>query len=340
MIGIAELFEKCFPKRSKIRRRAGGRRLASVPYQVEMLEQRVLLSATTSASVSDGAPDEDHDHQHAALKGQLTGSEADPSASGHLKYVAHADDSLLKVKIDDVTSVEAGETVEVFVDGSSVGTITIEEMEDGSLGGSLKLNSRDGDAVPTDVEGGDVVEIRTTDESETVLLSGELDSFHGHRGFHHHWRGPFRHAAWSHDSSHDETTALKGQLTGSEADPAASGQVKYVAHADEALLKVKIEDVTSVEAGETVEVFVDGSSVGTITIEEMEDGSLGGSLKLDSNDGDTVPTDVESGDAVEIRTTDESETVLLSGELDSFHGLWGFHGHRHFPHGRWGRFFD
>ena len=99
---------------------------------------------------------------------------------------------------------------------------------------------------------------------------------------------------------------LEADLIPTNADPFASGEAKFEKRDDRTRFEVEVEDVSSI--GE-LDVRANGSSVGSITVDENGDGQL----ELDTRNGDTVP-DLEAGDVVEVFNA--VGDLILSGTLE------------------------
>jgi plastocyanin len=88
----------------------------------------------------------------------------DPNARGKTEFQARPDRSGLRVKVKHVTSTAF---LDVFINGTIVGTIALDARGDGDL----VLESRHGDSVPS-LQGGDVIDIYDALDDTTLILSG------------------------------------------------------------------------------------------------------------------------------------------------------------------------
>lgn len=100
---------------------------------------------------------------------------------------------------------------------------------------------------------------------------------------------------------------LTGSLVATDADPNATGEVSYEKRPDRATLGVAVAGVTSTGM---VDVFVNGSLIGTVVL----DGSGSGELDLNTLNGDNVP-DLQDGDEIEVYDAVDDTTLILIGNV-------------------------
>ena len=91
-----------------------------------------------------------------------------PSGHAEFRAIPSQGRARITVEVEDV-NLAAGTKVDVFVDGTQLGTITISAAP--VRGGDLELNTQDGQAVP-DIKAGAVVIVRN---GATAILSGVLN---------------------------------------------------------------------------------------------------------------------------------------------------------------------
>lgn len=106
---------------------------------------------------------------------------------------------------------------------------------------------------------------------------------------------------------------LRAELNGDDIDGVEPrGEARFVEKIDDDEVRrefeVKVQDV-NLDPGTELDVAVNGDSVGTITLEDNQDGEL----RLRSDDGDDVPALAED-DEVTVSTPDGD--VILSGTLE------------------------
>lgn len=122
-----------------------------------------LLAASSTFLIAKGG--------ETRLKTGLTGGAiAGLTPSGHAEFRATPAQgrARLSVEVEDV-NLAAGTRVDVFIDGTPAGSITIGAAP--TRGGELELNSQDGQAVPS-IAAGAVVVVRN---GATAILSGVLN---------------------------------------------------------------------------------------------------------------------------------------------------------------------
>lgn len=105
---------------------------------------------------------------------------------------------------------------------------------------------------------------------------------------------------------------LRAELTGDEingVEPRGEARFKQDSDDDEIRreFRAKVQDV-NLAAGTELTVSVEGTEVGTIVLEDNNDGEL----RLRTDDGDEVPA-MDEGDLVTIQ--DSAGNVILSGEF-------------------------
>ncbi len=98
------------------------------------------------------------------LQANLVGSTAYPNANGKAKYKQQGTSRELQVEIEDAKPL-AGKTLNVVVNGTKVGTLTVSTLG----AGSLKLRTQAGQAVPTITKG---LQVKVTTNTLTVVVSG------------------------------------------------------------------------------------------------------------------------------------------------------------------------
>ena len=103
-------------------------------------------------------------------------------------------------------------------------------------------------------------------------------------------------------------TALAGGVIGGLT-PSGHADFRAIAAQGRARLNVEVEDI-NLPAGTQVDVLVDGTKVGSITLSAAP--VRGGELELNSQDGQTVPN-VKPGAIVVVRN---GPTAILSGVLN------------------------
>lgn len=106
---------------------------------------------------------------------------------------------------------------------------------------------------------------------------------------------------------------LRAELNGDDIDGVEPrGEARFVEQIDDDEVRrefeVKVQDV-NLDPGTELDVAVNGDSVGTITLEDNQDGEL----RLRSDDGDDVPALAED-DEVTVSTPEGD--VILSGTLE------------------------
>lgn len=106
---------------------------------------------------------------------------------------------------------------------------------------------------------------------------------------------------------------LRAELNGDDIDGVEPrGEARFVEQIDDDEVRrefeVKVQDV-NLDPGTELDVAVNGDSVGTITLEDNQDGDL----RLRSDDGDDVPALAEH-DEVTVSTPEGD--VILSGTLE------------------------
>lgn len=106
---------------------------------------------------------------------------------------------------------------------------------------------------------------------------------------------------------------LRAELNGDDIDGVEPrGEARFVEQIDDDEVRrefeVKVQDV-NLDPGTELDVAVNGDSVGTITLEDNQDGDL----RLRSDDGDDVPALAED-DEVTVSTPEGD--VILSGTLE------------------------
>lgn len=107
-----------------------------------------------------------------------------------------------------------------------------------------------------------------------------------------------------------DPVTLSGPLASQDADdPDAVGQATYVMRPDHSTLSVAVGGVVSTA---TLDVFVNGNFVGTITL----DGDGNGELDLDSANGDNVPA-LQDGDEIEVYDAADDATLILLGNVSA-----------------------
>ena len=108
--------------------------------------------------------------------------------------------------------------------------------------------------------------------------------------------------------SGEPRTRLEARLSSTGADPLASGKVRSETRGSRVKFNVDVQDIASVGEGGTLNVFVNGASAGSLTVDALG----GGTIDLDTDEGDTgVPGPYNNGDIVEVRLS--NGTVILTG---------------------------
>jgi plastocyanin len=101
------------------------------------------------------------------LSGSLASQDADdPNATGRAAFEMRANRSTLSVAVTNVVSTTS---VDVFVNGNFVGTITL----DSNGNGELDLNTANGDMVPN-LHDGDEIEVYDAADDVTLILLGNV----------------------------------------------------------------------------------------------------------------------------------------------------------------------
>src|SRR5262245_33787179 len=125
-----------------------------------------VFATAALAAVPSAVPARDGGRDEVRLEAALDPTAVDPNASGRARFESRPDRSELQVDVDDISVTDE---VDVFVNGSFIGTIALDD--DG--GGRLELNSRNGDAVPA-LRDGDEIEVVDANDGVTLILSGIL----------------------------------------------------------------------------------------------------------------------------------------------------------------------
>ena len=99
-------------------------------------------------------------------------------------------------------------------------------------------------------------------------------------------------------------TRLQAPLAATAADPLASGTARWEIRPDRVTFTCEVEDVTTTGSHQ---VLVNGVLVGTVNVVAGF-----GDLKMDSRDGDTIPT-MNVGDRVQVKNS--GGKVILKGVL-------------------------
>jgi hypothetical protein len=126
----------------------------------------VFATAALASAVPSAVPARDGGRDEVRLEAALTPTAVDPGAFGEARFESRSDRSELRVEVDDISVTDE---VDVFVNGSFIGTIVLDD--DG--GGRLDLNSQNGDAVPA-LRDGDEIEVVDANDGVTLILSGIL----------------------------------------------------------------------------------------------------------------------------------------------------------------------
>jgi len=215
------------------------------------------------------------------LEARLTGGASHPGLRGKADYEVDRDgDREFEVGVRGAAAL-SGQTLDVFVDGVLVGSLTV----DGNGFGRLKLDSERGHTVPV-VNEGSTVELRlggaavsagafvvdTDDDDDGDVGGGAIPPVPTTR------------------------VDLEARLTGGASHPDLRGKADYEVDRDgDREFEVGVRGAAAL-AGQTLDVFVDGVLVGSLTV----DGNGFGRLKLDSERGHAVPV-VNEGSTVELR---------------------------------------
>jgi len=109
--------------------------------------------------------------------------------------------------------------------------------------------------------------------------------------------------------SGEEKTRNEADLSSTSADPLASGEAKSESRGSRLKLTIEVEDIASVGAGGTLNAFINGASVGSMTVDALGTAKI----DIDTDEGDTVPGPYGDGDVVEIRLA--GGTVILAGSF-------------------------
>jgi hypothetical protein len=104
---------------------------------------------------------------------------------------------------------------------------------------------------------------------------------------------------------------LEGTMFPPDPSDAATGQVVYDMQPDRATLSVAVASVSFTDA---VNVFLNGDFIGTIALPDPASGS--GTLDLDTDNGDDVPT-LQDGDEIEVFDANDDTRLILIGNVSS-----------------------
>jgi hypothetical protein len=124
----------------------------------------LLLALAATGVARDGGPGKDQ----VRLEATLYATPDDPDALGEARFESRPDRRELRI---DVGGVSITGAVDVFVNGTFLGTIGL----DNQGRGRLELKTRDGDTVPL-LADGDEIDVVDAADNETLILSGALQS--------------------------------------------------------------------------------------------------------------------------------------------------------------------
>jgi hypothetical protein len=122
-----------------------------------------VMGAMAARGLADGGGDQDQNRVR--LEAVLTAADTESRATGDVRFEMRTDRAELRVDVQHITSTDV---VDVFVNGSFLGTIVLNGDS-----GRLELNSQNGDAVPS-LQAGDEVDVFDAADDATLLLSGIL----------------------------------------------------------------------------------------------------------------------------------------------------------------------
>ena len=123
----------------------------------------------------------------------------------------------------------------------------------------------------------------------------------------------FSFAVQGVDSQYRSDVRLSARLVPTSADPRASGDAQFQSQTNrdgtvQRQFDVQVQDVSSADS---VRVLVNGVQVGPVV--KIGGYRRGGELKLDTNNGDTVPA-MKAGDVVQVVNA-ANGTLILQGTL-------------------------
>lgn len=235
-----------------------------------------------------------------ALQAPLSGpSIGGVTPKGEADFQALADGNRkLGVEVEDVNLAD-GTMLNVLIDGSQVGTLTVMGHR-----AELELKTKDGQTVPAIVAGSQVM---ITDQAGHTILSGVFATAPAPTTTPSATPTP----VGSPTPNPNAAVRLESRLAGAAInDLTPKGHAKFLMRPDgRSKLNVEIEKV-NLPAGTMLNVMIDNTSVGQITLGQ----GLEGELELDSQKGNTVPSVTTTSTIV---ITNSQNATILSGVFNT-----------------------